>query len=162
MCLIKLFCCPNWPFWCTSFDVQGWERWVETEKPIKEREPYSPQLFRPAADGNFEHTAEYQHILFFYLHILSAFNSRWKLQRVGLKRSLASAQTLLTKRWEGFKRVKDARKPPEHSKDWRIIRDQEEDRRGGHFFKWERDGVKVDRTKTGRGAKSHERGSTRK
>lgn len=38
---------------------------METEKPIKDREPYSPQLFSPAADGNFEQTPEYQHTLFF-------------------------------------------------------------------------------------------------
>lgn len=70
MCLIKLFCCPNWPFWCTSFDVQGWERWVETEKPIEKRVLFSPQLCCPTADGNFEpNTPKYQHILFFLIYI---------------------------------------------------------------------------------------------
>lgn len=41
------------------------KRRVETEKPIKERELFSTRLFSPAADRNFEHTKEYQHILFF-------------------------------------------------------------------------------------------------
>lgn len=53
-CLIKLFCRPNWSFWCTSFDVQGWERGVETVKPIKEIGLLLPQLCSPAADGNIE------------------------------------------------------------------------------------------------------------
>lgn len=36
MCLIKPLNCPNWPFWCASFDVRGCERAVESVKPIKE------------------------------------------------------------------------------------------------------------------------------
>lgn len=57
MCLIKLFCRPNWPFWCTSFDVRGWERGVETVKPIKETRLLSSQLLGPEANGNIEPNA---------------------------------------------------------------------------------------------------------
>ena len=52
-CLLELFCCPNWPFWCTSFDV-GWKRVKETVKPVKEAGILSSSLFSPAADGNTE------------------------------------------------------------------------------------------------------------
>lgn len=64
-CLIKLVFCPNWPFWCSSFDVLGWDGGVKTRKHIKETEVLLSQLFSPRSrwKHSAEHTPGDSHVL---------------------------------------------------------------------------------------------------